>query len=156
LARGDERFVEQARARGVEVQVSTFPDGTRTAADAAASIGCTVAQIAKSIVLVADDRPVVAITAGDHRVDVQRVAAVLGAATVRMAQADEARDATGFAIGGVPPFGYPGAVTALFDRDLLRHEVIYAAAGTPDAVFPIAPRRLAEVSGATVADFAAG
>jgi prolyl-tRNA editing enzyme YbaK/EbsC (Cys-tRNA(Pro) deacylase) len=155
MARGDERFVEQARARGIEVQVSTFPDGTRTAADAAASIGCTVAQIAKSIVLVADDRAVIAITAGDNRVDVRRVAAVLGAEQVRMAKADEAREATGYAIGGVPPFGYPAPLTALFDRDLLRFDVVYAAAGTPDAVFPIPASRLAEVSGATIADFRA-
>jgi prolyl-tRNA editing enzyme YbaK/EbsC (Cys-tRNA(Pro) deacylase) len=147
------RFVEQARDRGLDVQVSTFPDGTRTAADAAAAIGCTVAQIAKSIVLVADGQPVVAITSGDNRVDVQRVAGVLGAAAVRMAKADEARDATGYAIGGVPPFGYDEPVDALFDRDLLRFDVIYAAAGTPDAVFPIAPDRLLAVSGATVADF---
>jgi prolyl-tRNA editing enzyme YbaK/EbsC (Cys-tRNA(Pro) deacylase) len=147
------RFVEQARDRGLDVQVSTFPDGTRTAADAAAAIGCTVAQIAKSIVLVADGRPVVAITSGDNRVDVHRVAGALGAAKVRMAKADEAREATSFAIGGVPPFGYDSPVETLFDRDLLRFDVIYAAAGTPDAVFPIAPDRLLAVSGATVADF---
>jgi Cys-tRNA(Pro) deacylase len=155
MARGDARFVEQARVRGVDVEISVFPDGTRTAADAAASIGCTVAQIAKSIVLVADGRPVVAVTSGDNRVDVQRVATVLGAASVRMAKADEARQATGYAIGGVPPFGYDQAVEALFDRDLLRYETVYAAAGTPDAVFPIAPSRLAEVSEATIADFRA-
>ena len=153
MARGDARFVEQARTQGVDVEVMVFPDGTRTAADAAAAIGCTVAQIAKSIVLVADGRPVVAITSGDNRVDVHRVAGALGAAKVRMAKADEARDATGYAIGGVPPFGYGAPVDALFDRDLLQHDVIYAAAGTPDAVFPIAPDRLVEVSGATVADF---
>jgi len=153
MARGDVRFVKQARARGVDVQLSVFPEGTRTAADAAASIGCAVAQIAKSIVLVADGRPVVAITSGDNRVDVKRVAGALGAAAVRMAKADEARDATGYAIGGVPPFGYDEPVDGLFDRDLLRFDVIYAAAGTPDAVFPIAPDRLVEVSGAKVADF---
>jgi prolyl-tRNA editing enzyme YbaK/EbsC (Cys-tRNA(Pro) deacylase) len=155
MARGDERFVEHARGRGIDVQVSVLPDGTRTAADAAAAIGCTVAQIAKSIVLVADDRPVIAITSGDNRVDPTRVAAVLGAAKVRMAKADEARDATGYAIGGVPPFGHATPITALFDRDLLRFDVVYAAAGTPDAVFPIEAQRLAELSGATVADFRA-
>ncbi len=152
MARGDVRFVEQARVRGVDVQVSVFPEGTRTAADAAASIGCAVAQIAKSIVLVADGRPVVAITSGENRVDVHRVAGALGAEKVRMAKAGEARDATGYAIGGVPPFGYEAPVDALFDRDLLRFDVIYAAAGTPDAVFPIAPQHLVEVSGAEVAD----
>jgi Cys-tRNA(Pro) deacylase len=155
MARGDVRFVEQARARGVDVEIAVFPDSTRTAADAAASIGCTVAQIAKSIVLVADGRAVVAITSGDNRVDVQRVASVLGATKVRMAKADEARDATGYAIGGVPPFGHDQPLDTLFDRDLLRFTTVYAAAGTPDAVFPIGADRLAEVTGATVADFRA-
>jgi Cys-tRNA(Pro) deacylase len=153
MARGDVRFIEQARERGVDVQVEVFPDGTRTAADAAAAIGCAVAQIAKSIVLVADGRAVVAITAGDNRVDLSRVGAAIGASHVRMAKADEAREATGYAIGGVPPFGYPQEVAVLFDRDLLRFDTVHAAAGTPDAVFPIAPDRLAAVSGATVADF---
>ena len=153
MARGDERFIEQARSRGVEIAIEVFPDGTRTAADAAAAIGCDVAQIAKSIVLVADGRPVVAITAGDNRVDLGRVAAAIGAEKVRMAKADEAREATGYAIGGVPPFGYPEEIVVLFDRDLLRFDTVHAAAGTPDAVFPIAPDRLATVSGATVADF---
>jgi prolyl-tRNA editing enzyme YbaK/EbsC (Cys-tRNA(Pro) deacylase) len=155
MARGNVRFVEHARTQGLEIEVTVFPDGTRTAADAAAAIGCTVGQIAKSLVLMADGRAVVAITAGDNRVDIGRVAAVLGAADVRLARPDETREATGYAIGGVPPFGHASPLVCLLDRDLLRFETVWAAAGTPDATFPIEPARLAEVSGATVADFRA-
>ncbi|HXF58164.1 MAG TPA: YbaK/EbsC family protein [Actinomycetota bacterium] len=151
-----ERFLEAARARGLSPAVRRFPSGTKTAADAARAVGCDVGQIVKSLVFVADGRPVVALTSGRNRVDPSRLSAVLGAREVRKASAEEARAATGFAIGGTPPFGYPRPLQILLDRDLLGHEVVWAAAGTPDTVFPIAPADLLEASGATVADFAEG
>jgi prolyl-tRNA editing enzyme YbaK/EbsC (Cys-tRNA(Pro) deacylase) len=155
MARGNVRFQEAARDRGLDLTVTVFPDGTRTVADAAAAIGCTVGQIAKSIVLLADGRAVLAIASGDNRVDVDKVAALVGASEVRMARAEETRAATGYAIGGVPPFGHPETLECYFDRDLLRFEEVWAAAGTPDACFPMAPQRMCELSGATVVDLRA-
>lgn len=149
-----ERFLEAARARGLSPEVHRFPSGTRTADDAARAVGCEVGQIVKSLVFVADGQPVVALTSGRNRVDPSRLSAVLGAREVRKASAEEARAATGFAIGGTPPFGYPRPLRVLLDRDLLHHRVVWAAAGTPDAMFPIAPAQLLAASGAAVADFA--
>ena len=148
------RVVDAARAAGLEIEVRRFPEGTRTAEDAARAIGCEVAQIVKSLVFVADGAPVVALVSGSNRVDVERLAAELGAAEVRRASGNEARDATGFAIGGVPPLGHATASALLVDGDLLRHEVIWAAAGLPDAVFAAAPESLVRASGGRVADIA--
>ena len=138
------------------VQVRRYPAGTRTAADAAAAIGCDVAQIVKSLVFVADDAPVLVLTAGNNRVDPDRVATLLGADRVAKADADVVRAATGFAIGGTPPFGHPAPLPTLVDRDLLGHEVVWAAAGSPDSVFPLDPSTLAARTGGTVGDVAAG
>ena len=148
------RVTDAARAAGVDISVERFPEGTRTAADAALAVGCDVGQIVKSLVFVADGRPVVALVSGAHRVDLGRLADSLGAAEARRADGDEARAATGFAIGGVPPFGHSGEVTVLVDRALLAHERVWAAAGLPDAVFAIAPDELVRASGGTVADIA--
>jgi prolyl-tRNA editing enzyme YbaK/EbsC (Cys-tRNA(Pro) deacylase) len=103
-------------------------------------------------VFLADGEPVLVLTSGLNRVDTAKVAQHLGAGRVRRASADEVRAATGFAIGGVPPFGHSRPLTVLFDRDLLQFETVWAAAGTPNAVFPIEPQRLADASGAVVAD----
>jgi Cys-tRNA(Pro) deacylase len=146
------RVTDAARAAGVDISVERFPEGTRTAADAALAVGCDVGQIVKSLVFMADGRPVVALVSGAHRVDLGRLADSIGAAEARRADGDEARAATGFAIGGVPPFGHSGAVTVLVDRALLAHERVWAAAGLPDAVFAIAPNELVRASGGTVAD----
>jgi prolyl-tRNA editing enzyme YbaK/EbsC (Cys-tRNA(Pro) deacylase) len=149
-----ERFSAAAAALGLEPDVVRFPEGTRTAADAAAAVGCGIAQIVKSLVFVADDgRPVVALTSGANRADTAALAVLLGVAEVRRATPEEARAATGFAIGGTPPFGYPVPVEQLIDRDLLAHERVWAAAGTPDAVWPVDPRRLLEVTGARAEAF---
>lgn len=148
------RVADAARAAGLEIAVRRFPEGTRTADDAARAIGCAVAQIVKSLVFVADGAPVVALVSGSNRVDLERLAAELGASEVRRATGDEARDATGFAIGGVPPFGHARSAALLVDRDLLTHEVVWAAAGLPDAVFPMAPDDLVRVSGGRVVDLA--
>lgn len=147
-----ERFEREAAARDLSVEIREFPQGTKTAADAARAIGCDVGQIVKSVVLVAGDEPAVALTSGRNRADMARVAGLLGAPEVRKATADEAREATGFAIGGTPPFGYPGPVRVLMDRDLLGHEVVWAAAGTPNSVFAVTPAELERASGAEPAE----
>lgn len=154
LHRNSARVVEAAAALGLAVEVTRFPEGTRTAADAAAAIGCEVAAIATSIVLGSDAGPVLVLTSGANRVDPSAVERALGVGNVRRADADQARAATGFPIGGTAPFGHPAPIPTLMDADLFRHDVVWAAAGTPDTVFPIAPKTLAEAAGATVADVA--
>jgi prolyl-tRNA editing enzyme YbaK/EbsC (Cys-tRNA(Pro) deacylase) len=149
-----ERFTARAAALGVEVDARRFPQGTRTAADAAAAIGCDVAQIVKSLVFIADDEPVLALTSGANRVDESRLAAATGAQRVRKATAEEVRAVTGYAIGGTPPFGHDRELTVLCDRDLAALEVVWAAAGTPMDVFAIRSDRLVEVAGARVVDLA--
>jgi prolyl-tRNA editing enzyme YbaK/EbsC (Cys-tRNA(Pro) deacylase) len=104
----------------------------------------------------ADDEPVLVLTSGANRVDTHKVAAAVGAAKVRKADADEVRAATGFAIGGTPPFGHPAPITTLIDPDLLDFEVVHAAAGTPDTNFGIAPTRLVEVADARAVEIADG
>lgn len=143
------RFEEWLEAQGLELPVRTYPAGTRTAEDAARAIGCDVAQIVKSLVFTAGGRPVIALVSGSNRLDVERLEALAGAPVAR-ADADVARSATGYAIGGVPPFGHATALPVYMDRDLERHDVVWAAAGRPDAVFPISPARLATLSGARV------
>jgi prolyl-tRNA editing enzyme YbaK/EbsC (Cys-tRNA(Pro) deacylase) len=147
-----ERFVARARELGVDVAVHDFPAGTRTAADAAAAIGCEVAQIVKSLVFIADDRPVLVLTSGANRADEARLAGLLDAAGVRKADADEVRAATGYAIGGTPPFGHATALSVLCDRLLTTFSEVWAAAGTPTTVFPIAPEVLLAATGASVVD----
>ena len=149
-----ERFVNACSALGFDVQVRRFPQGTKTAQDAADAIGCDVGQIVKSLIFTADgDRPLLALTSGSNRVDEGRLAAIAGAASVRRATPDEARAATGFAVGGTPPFAHPRPVDSFCDPDLLGHDRVWAAAGTPDSVFPINPEILMRLSGASVAGF---
>ncbi|MHB8588741.1 MAG: YbaK/EbsC family protein [Candidatus Dormibacteraceae bacterium] len=133
------------------IAVKEFPAGTRTAADAARAVGCGVGQIVKSLVFVAAGAPVVALVSGANRVDERRLGAVAGEPLVK-ADAETARSATGYAIGGVPPFGHATEIPVFMDRDLLGYEVVWAAAGRPDSVFEIAPGRLRELSGATLVD----
>jgi len=147
-----DRFEEAARARGLRVDVRRFPAGTKTAPDAARAVGCEVGQIVKSLVFMADGEPLLALTSGANRVDVDKLAALAGAREVSRADADEARAATGFAIGGTPPFGFPRPVQVLMDRDLLAYDEVWAAAGAPDSVFPVAPDELREAAGAEVVD----
>ena len=121
-----------------------FPEGTRTAQDAAAAIGCTVGQIVKSLVFVRDDEAVLVLCSGSNTVDAQRLG-------LHKADADLVRRATGFAIGGVPPYGHPAPLETLIDEDLMGYDEIWAAAGTPRSVFPLTPAELVERSGGTVA-----
>jgi prolyl-tRNA editing enzyme YbaK/EbsC (Cys-tRNA(Pro) deacylase) len=146
--------VAAAERAGLAISVRRFPDGTRTAAEAAASIGCSVAQIVKSLVFIADGRPVVALLSGVDRLDADRLGSALGASAVRRANAAEVRAATGFAIGGIPPIGHAQPLTVLMDRRLLVFDVVWAAAGLPDASFAVDPQALLRASGATLADVA--
>jgi Cys-tRNA(Pro) deacylase len=148
-----DRFTESALLLGIEPRIQRFPEGTKTAADAARAIGCDVAQIVKTLVFMADGRPVIAFTSGANRVDPSKLAAVAGASEARRASPEEARAATGFAVGGTPPFGYPAAVPTYLDPDLLAFEEVWAAAGTPDSVFPLPPQELLRATGAETADF---
>ena len=150
-----DRFADAVRASGLRPEARRFPAGTKTAHDAARAIGCDVGQIVKSLVFMAEGRPVLALTSGANRVDEAKLAAAAGAAAVRRATPEEARAATGFAVGGTPPFGHPERVRAFCDEDLLRHDEVWAAAGTPDSVFPITPADLVRLSGAAVVDLAA-
>jgi prolyl-tRNA editing enzyme YbaK/EbsC (Cys-tRNA(Pro) deacylase) len=148
------RFEAWLADSGVGIAVKQFPAGTRTAVDAANAIGCEVGQIVKSLVFVAGGRPVVALVSGANRLDERSLASVAGA-PVAKADADTARTATGYSIGGVPPFGHATDVPVFMDRDLLRYGVVWAAAGRPDSVFEISPQRLLELSQAEVADLKA-
>jgi prolyl-tRNA editing enzyme YbaK/EbsC (Cys-tRNA(Pro) deacylase) len=121
---------ERLRARGLDVKVRELPDSTRTAAEAAAAVGCEVGQIVKSLVFVADGEALMCLCAGDRRVD----PAKLGNGA-RPAKADEAREATGFAIGGVPPLGHDRELSTVVDESLRRFATVWCAAGTPHAVF---------------------
>lgn len=138
-----------AADRGLDIEVRAFPDGTRTAHDAAAAIGCDVAQIVKSLVFIVDDEPVVVLIGGSDRLDETRLATILGG-RVRRASADEVRDATGYVIGGVPPFGHSHELRCVADDALLSHDVVWAAAGTPTQVFASPPAALVRAAGAQV------
>jgi prolyl-tRNA editing enzyme YbaK/EbsC (Cys-tRNA(Pro) deacylase) len=150
-------FAERAAdEHGLDLSVEEFPEGTKTAEDAATALGCDVAQIASSIVFVTGDGPAVVVTSGANRVSEGKLADVLEVdeRTVRTADPEEVREAVGYAIGGVPPFCHDGDVPTYMDETLLAHRTVYAAAGTPEAVFPIDPEQLRGVSGAEPADVA--
>ena len=138
-------------AAGIVARIEEFPSSTRTAQEAAATVGTTVGQIVKSLVFLAGDAPVMALVSGVNRLDTQRLAALSGA-PIGKADADAVRQATGYSIGGVPPIGFPAPIPTYIDRDLLRYDIVWAAAGTPRHVFPIAPDELVRITGGHVAD----
>jgi prolyl-tRNA editing enzyme YbaK/EbsC (Cys-tRNA(Pro) deacylase) len=149
------RFVEALRELGLDElprRIRRFPDATRTAAEAAAAIGCELSQICKSLIFAADGVPVLVLMDGASRVDVELVRQVLGAEKVTRAKADVVRETTGYAIGGVPPFGHRTRTRVLADRSLLGHETVWAAAGTPHTVFPMRPKDRVAHAGATMVD----
>ncbi len=146
-----QRVIEALAAAGVQVAPHEFAESTRTAAEAAAAVGTTVAQIVKSLVFLADDAPILVLVSGDHRVDTDFLSGVIGA-TISRAPAERVRAATGYAIGGVPPVGHATPLPTLLDASLLRFEVVWAAAGTPNSVFPIAPQLLVALTGARVVE----
>jgi prolyl-tRNA editing enzyme YbaK/EbsC (Cys-tRNA(Pro) deacylase) len=150
------RIQELLAARGYDCEVVEFAETTRSSADAAAAIGCAVAQIAKSLVFRAkpSGRPVLVIASGANRVDEKAVAAALGEALGK-ADAQFVRDRTGFAIGGVAPIGHATPPVTFIDEDLFRHDAIWAAAGTPFSVFRLTPAQLVEMTGGQVLKLAA-
>lgn len=141
-----------AREWDLELRVHEYPQGTRTAQDAADAVGVALGQIVKSLVFLADGRPVVALVSGSNRLDTEKLAALTGATVVTRADAEGARAATGYVIGGTPPFGHAQPLPVYIDGDLLQHDVVWAAAGTPHHNFPIAPADLVRASRGTVAD----
>ena len=150
-----QRVARAAASVGLAIEVVRFPHGTRTAEDAARAVGCSVAQIVKSLVFVVDGAAVVALVSGSDRLDPERLAAALHGSSARRADGDEVRAATGYAIGGVPPFGHAHPLPILIDEHLLAHAEVWAAAGLPDAVFRVAPQDLARAAGARPARLAA-
>jgi prolyl-tRNA editing enzyme YbaK/EbsC (Cys-tRNA(Pro) deacylase) len=134
---------------GVDAEIREFPEGTRTALEAAAAVGCEVGQICKSLVFRVGEEPLLVVASGANRVDEARFGAT-------KADAAFVRSATGFAIGGVPPVGHDRPIDTVIDEDLLRFDVVWAAAGTPRAVFAIAPAALVTVSGGRVARVSPG
>lgn len=149
-----QRVADTLAAMGVETTVIEFAESTRTAEEAAAAIGTRVAQIVKSLVFMAGDAPVLALVSGTNRLDTARLREWTGDPP-RRASADEVRAAAGFAIGGVPPVGHAQPLRTFIDRDLNRYDIVYAAAGTPHAVFAIAPAELVRITGGRVIDLAA-
>lgn len=150
-----ERVRAALAARGLAAEIKEFDASTRTSADAAAAIGCDVAQIAKSIVFRAksSNLPVLVVASGINRVNEKKVEAALGDRLGR-ADAEFVRDATGFAIGGVAPIGHSGPVAVFIDADLRRYGEIWAAAGSPNAVFRLTPADLERITGGRVIDIA--
>ena len=149
-----QRVADTLAQLGIQAEITEFSESTRTAEEAAAAVGSTVGQIVKSLVFLAGERPVLALVAGTNRVDTAKLAAVAGGPITRP-NADAVRAATGFSIGGVPPVAHATPLPTYIDRDLLQYDRVWAAAGTPNAVFPIAPDELQRITGATVADLAA-
>ena len=145
-----EKVVTAARRLGLDVEVRTLPQSTRTVADAAKAVGCEPAQIAKAIVFIADGEPVLVVASGGHRVDVDKLCRAFDCAEARAATADEACAATGYAVGGIAPVGHD--LPVVFDAALLEYDTVYAAAGSGNSLFEVDPRQLAESIGATVAE----
>lgn len=147
-----EKVIDRARSLGLEVEVRRLQESTATAQEAATAVGCDLAQIAKSLVFVGDGDPVVCIASGTHRVDLDLLADALDVAEIRQATADEVRAATGFCVGGVPPFGHD--LPVVLDETLLAHDSVWAAGGDGHSLFAVDPRRLVNCTSARVARIA--
>jgi prolyl-tRNA editing enzyme YbaK/EbsC (Cys-tRNA(Pro) deacylase) len=153
---GIQRVRDAAARKGVSLEIRVFDESTHTAADAAATVDAELGQIVKSLVFVAPAEggtlePVICLVSGPNRVDLARLAAVTGDRDIRRATAREAQELTGFVIGGIPPFGHLRPIRTIMDPDLGRFQVVWAAAGTPTAVFPVPPATLRILANATVA-----
>ena len=151
-----QRVVDAAARKGVALDVHVFSESTHTAEEAAVAVEAELGQIVKSLVFVAPEadgtlEPVICLVSGPNRVDLARLAAVAGEADIRRSTANEARDLTGFSIGGIPPFGHGRPIRVIMDPDLGRFPIVWAAAGTPTAVFPVPPATLRMLSNAHVA-----
>lgn len=146
------RVVDAAAALGLEVSPRTFPDGTRTAQEAADAIGVELGQIVKSLIFGVDGELVLAYVSGANQLDETKLAEAAGGVMCQRVDADVVRSATGFPIGGVPPFGHATPLRVFIDPDLLKYDEVWAAAGTWHDVFGIDPRKLVEASGGAVTD----
>lgn len=146
------RVQEHLSAAGVETEIRVLPDSARTAAEAAAAIGCEVSAIANSLVFLADGRPVLIMTSGGHRADLAVLARGLGAGEVVMAPPAVVREATGQAIGGVAPVGHPAPLPTYIDTALEDHDVVWAAAGHPHTVMPLTFAQLSALTDGTTID----
>ncbi len=146
-----ERIQAALNAAGLECAVIELPTAARTSREAAAAVGVRVGQIAKSLVFVVSDRPVLVIASGANRVDERKLGRLAGG-SVERADADTVRRATGYPIGGVPPIGHASPLPTWIDEDLLGHDLIYAAAGVPECVFPLTPHDLVRITAGQVAD----
>ena len=150
------RVVEAGAARGLTITPVRFPDGTKTAVDAANAIGVEVGQIVKSLIFAVDGEVVLAYVSGANQLDEGKLAGAAGGSTCSRVDADVVREATGFPIGGVPPFGHATHLRVFIDPDLLQYDEVWAAAGTWHDVFGIEPHRLVEASEGLVVDLKRG
>ncbi len=150
------RVVEAGRALGLEIMTRRFPEGTKTAQDAANAIGVAVGQIVKSLVFGVDGEIVMAYVSGANQLDEKKLAVAAGGTKCSRVDADAVREATGFPIGGVPPFGHTTKLRVFVDPDLLQYDEVWAAAGTWNDVFGIEPNDLVRASGAVVTDLKRG
>jgi prolyl-tRNA editing enzyme YbaK/EbsC (Cys-tRNA(Pro) deacylase) len=150
------RVVEAGAALGVAVEPRRFPEGTKTAADAAAAIGCEVGQIVKSLIFAVDSEVVLAYVSGANQLDEAKLAAAAGGVRCSRVDADVVREATGFPIGGVPPFGHTTVLRVFVDPDLLAFDIVWAAAGTWTDVFSITPSDLLVAGAGVVTDLKRG
>lgn len=150
------KVLDAARERGLELQTRGFPDGTKTASDAASAIGVAVGQIVKSLIFAVDGEVVLAYVSGSNQLDELKLAAAAGGLKCGRVDADTVYRVTGFPIGGVPPFGHATELRVFIDPDLLQYDEVWAAAGTWHDVFAIAPDDLVRASGGTVTDLKRG
>jgi Cys-tRNA(Pro) deacylase len=147
-----ELVVGALAAAGITTEVKEFAESTRTAEDAAAAIGVTAGQIVKSLVFLSGSQAILALVSGPNRASRQKLAGLTGAESVVLPDADTVRRFTGFSIGGIPPVGHTSRLPTFCDPDLLQYSVVWAAAGTPHAVFSISPSQLVALCEAQVAD----
>lgn len=149
-----QRVLDALNERGIETQIQEFGESTRTALEAANALSIGVGQIVKSLIVIGNNEPFLALVSGVNRLDMNKISSALQR-DVRMANAQEVREVTGYAIGGVPPFGHNQQLITFLDQDLMLHEMVYAAAGTPFSVFGISPEKLKEATHAEIIDLKA-
>ncbi len=153
--KGPQRVQAALRRLGVEIEIVELEASTRTAQQAADAIGTELGSIVKSLVFLADGQAMIVLVAGDRRADPAKLKALLGARRVMIADAEQVRQASGYAIGGVPPLGHETPLPVWIDQSLGRFETVYAAAGGPRSIFPIGYTKLVKLTGGQAADLAA-
>ena len=148
----NERFSSAVALLGIEPEIVRFPEDTRTAVQAATALDCELGQIIKSLIFECDGQPVLALTAGDQQVDTEALGLLCGG-NIGKADAELVRTATGFSIGGVPPFGHLKQLSCFVDQSIYRYEIAWGAAGTPDTVFALQTAQLERLSGGEITEF---